>query len=166
MTMDADGLRRRKSKNIPAPRLIDELMTMPPSVRQRFLEVGEDPATHAVRKGLDREERQELQRLVFDRMAYSEKLQYSDRPEEIDGPSKEAWVEINDALGTKSSSLPELINELGRYRFGHRPRVGTFLWRRLHSIRIRQNWLRCLWFRPQPYRSATYVGLYQYRRWR
>ena len=71
-----------------------------------------------------REERDELQRLVFERLPYAEKLEYCHRPEQIDGPSLEAWAEINAHLGTEVFSLPELVEELGRRRFGHRPRVG------------------------------------------
>ena len=42
----------------------------------------------------------------------------------MDGPSPEAWGEINTHLHTHASSLPELVQELGERRFGHRPRVG------------------------------------------
>jgi adenine-specific DNA methylase len=45
-------------------------------------------------------------------------------PENIDGPSPEAWGEINAHLGTHANSLPELIEELGQRLFGHTPRVG------------------------------------------
>ena len=46
------------------------------------------------------------------------------RPEEIEGPSEEAWKEINAHLGTKVNCLQELVQELGKRRFGHIPRVG------------------------------------------
>ncbi len=123
MTMDEEGLWRRKDKAIPQQRLIDELFTLPPSVQKRFLDPDATPQEPRLRR-LMREERMELQQLVFSRMPYSEKLEYSCRPEHIDGPSQEAWQDINTHLGTNSSSLPELIEELGRRRFGHRPRVG------------------------------------------
>ena len=73
---------------------------------------------------ISRAERDELQQLVFDRLPYAEKLEYCRRPEQVDGASLEAWAEINGYLGTEVFSLPELIEELGRRRFGHRPRVG------------------------------------------
>ena len=38
MTMDREGLYLRKSKTIPGKRLLTELLTMPPSIRDRFLD--------------------------------------------------------------------------------------------------------------------------------
>jgi putative DNA methylase len=127
MTMDDEGLRRRKNKTIPAARLAEELLTMPPSVQRRFLELTDRrPPTvdrPALRR-LSREEREELQWLVFDRLPYGEKLNYCARPEQIDGPSPEVWAVINAHLGSDASSLPDLVEELGVRRFGQRPRVG------------------------------------------
>jgi adenine-specific DNA methylase len=121
MTMDEAGLRQRKNKSIPGARLVEELQTMPPSLQRRFLDTsGKKP----VLAKLSRDERVELQDLVFDRLPYDEKLRYCARPEQIDGPSPEAWADINAHLGTGASSLPELVEELGLRRFGHRPRVG------------------------------------------
>ncbi len=123
MTMDREALYRRKSKAITGRRVVDELLTMPPSLQRRFLDPGAPPDKPALRR-LSREAREELQQLVFDRMNYAEKLEFCDRPEQLDGPSPQAWVEINAHLGTDASSLPELVEKLGRQRFGHRPRVG------------------------------------------
>ncbi|MCI0728577.1 MAG: DUF1156 domain-containing protein [Chloroflexi bacterium] len=123
MTMDPEGLWRRKSRSIPTNRLLDELLVLSPGIQRRFL----DPAVSTDKsrlRHLTSDEREELQRLVFDRMSYSEKLPYCDRPEQMDGPSEEAWNEINTHLGTHAASLPELVEELGQSRFGHHPRVG------------------------------------------
>ena len=122
MTMDHAGLQQRKSKSIPGKQLAVELQTLPPSVRKHFL----DPdAPDSLRSGLSREERDELQSLVFDRLPYAEKLRFCDRPEQIDGPAPAAWAEINAHLGTHANSLSELVEELGIKRFGHRPRWVT-----------------------------------------
>ena len=51
-------------------------------------------------------------------------VESGDRPEQIDGPSPEAWANINKHLGTGASNLPELVRELGMRRFGRVPRVG------------------------------------------
>ncbi|MCA9863457.1 MAG: DUF1156 domain-containing protein, partial [Thermomicrobiales bacterium] len=85
--------------------------------------------THAVadgkwRPGVDRATRAELQAEAFDALPYEEKLSYCLRPEEIDGPSPEAWEHINAHLGTSATSLPELVRELGLCRYGHVPTVG------------------------------------------
>ena len=120
LTMDKKGLLRRKSKSIPAGRLFEELRKMPPSVQKRFLTSSESTSV----PDLDKSEKEELQHLVFEGLPYSEKMEYCDRPEQIDGPSPQAWVEINSYLGTHAEDLACLMQELGQRRFGHRPRVG------------------------------------------
>jgi putative DNA methylase len=94
MTMDGEGLRQRKSKSLSASRLVAEIQKMPPSLRRRFLT--EDGK--ALCSKLSRDDKQTMQNLVFDRLPYAEKLEYSERPEQIDGPSPEAWTEINGIL--------------------------------------------------------------------
>jgi len=117
MTMDDEGLWQRKDKAIPKAMLIEVLKHQPPSVQKRYLQ-GDDL------RQLAKAERETLQRLVFEQLPYSEKLAYCRRPEQIAGPSPEAWAEINAHLGTAVHSLPELVQALGERRFGHRPRVG------------------------------------------
>lgn len=58
--------------------------------------------------------------------SYLEKLELCKRPEECDdatlyGP---IWDRVNQHLGTNAHSFPELVEQLGTLRFGHRPRVG------------------------------------------
>jgi putative DNA methylase len=60
----------------------------------------------------------------FDRLPYAERITNCERPENISGPSTGAWVEINDHLGTRAQSLPDLVEQLGQRTFGHIPRVG------------------------------------------
>jgi len=122
MTMDREGLLRRKNKSIKAARILEELAQAPPSFKDRFLDKI-DNGTPSLRK-LTSAERVELQEWVFDRMPYGEKLQYCARPEQIDGPSPAAWKGINEHLGTHVGNLADLVVELGVMRFGHRPRVG------------------------------------------
>ncbi len=69
-------------------------------------------------------EKEQLQRRVFESFNYDGKLEYCDRPEQIDGPSEEARAAINAHLGTNASDLPGLVRELGQLRFGRIPRVG------------------------------------------
>lgn len=118
MTMDQEGLWQRKSKPISSPRLVQELAHMAPSLQKRFL------ADKQLLNPLDRSEKNLLQQIVFERMPYSEKLEYCDRPEQIEGPSSETWQVINEHLATHAHSLPELVQQLGEMRFGHPPRVG------------------------------------------
>lgn len=126
MTMDSEGLWRRKTKSIPGKRLLAELLALPQSVQKRFLDPTASSENPQVRRfsRAETDKREALQRLVFERMSYVEKLTYCDRPEQVDGPAPEAWVEINAHLETKATNLTELVQELGRRRFGHVPRVG------------------------------------------
>ncbi len=121
LTMDSEGLQRRKSKPISQQRLIQELLSMPPSLQRRFIEQGDE---EPILRKLNKEEKAELQMLVFDRLSYAEKIEYCDRPEQIDGPSPESWNEVNVYFGTSARSLDELVCELGEKRFGHLPRIG------------------------------------------
>ncbi len=131
MTMDDDGLFRRKSATIPAKELFKRL---PPTDRARYFETASESATSVgknrtdgapkLRRSLTKEEKQDLQRRVFLSMSYDERIEYCDRPEHIVGPAPESWAVINSHLGTTVSSLQELVAELGKRRFGHVPRVG------------------------------------------
>ena len=120
LTMDKDGLNQRKSKPISLGRLLEEVQGLSANQKNRYL----DPSDLNKLKKITKEERDELQRLVFGRMNYAEKLEYCSRPEQIEGPSTEAWKEINAHLSTDATNLSELIQELGERRFGHTPRVG------------------------------------------
>ncbi len=139
LTMDEDGLLQRKAKSIPLRELYARLTEEERSrwfdgLTQRREDAkgqrGEESGLASwrlgvrYRKGVTREEKAELQRLVFSRLSYDEKLDYCDRPEQIDGPSDAAWADINAHLGTDAHCLPELIRQLGERRFGHVPRVG------------------------------------------
>lgn len=68
--------------------------------------------------------RRKISRTDFDALTYAERIKDCERPENVDGPSDEAWVEINAHLGTSATSLPELVEQLGQRAFGHTPRVG------------------------------------------
>lgn len=63
-------------------------------------------------------------RATFDSLPYAERIADCERPENVVGPSKAAWAEINAHLGTQASSLPELVEQLGQRTYGHTPRVG------------------------------------------
>lgn len=65
-----------------------------------------------------------LQTRLFQSLSYTDRIARCERPENVDGPSADAWADINAHLGTSASSLTELVEHLGQRRFGHRPRVG------------------------------------------
>ena len=121
MTMDDDGMLRRKSANISAQELFRRLA---PSERDRYFDPGSKQDDARLKRSLSKPEKYELQRRVFLSLSYDERLEYCDRPEQVDGPSPESWQVINAHLGTEATSLRELVAELGKRRFGHVPRVG------------------------------------------
>lgn len=65
-----------------------------------------------------------LGRTGFDALPYAERIAECERPENVPGPTEQAWADINAHLGTTATNLPELIDQLGQRAFGHRPRVG------------------------------------------
>ena len=121
LTMDAEGLQRRKSSNIPLKDIYQRL-----GVDERIAWFGADanPSRPRLKRGTKAAARERLQLLVFDCLNYDEKLSFCGRPEQIDGPSPAAWEMINDHLDTSAKSLPELVRQLGMRRFGRVPRVG------------------------------------------
>ena len=121
MTMDDDGMLRRKSVSIPAKELFKRL---PRADRSRYFESDSNDEKAKLIGGLSQNEKKELQTRVFLSLSYDERLTYCDRPEQVDGPSRESWAAINEHLGTNASTLPELTAELGNRRFGQIPRVG------------------------------------------
>jgi len=121
LTMDDEGLWRRKNKNITQKELYNKLT---PKERQKWFAPDSISDKPKLKRGLSAEEKDKLQYLVFNRLSYDEKLTYCDRPEHINGPSERAWEEINQHLGANAKSLPEFVQQLGERRFGHIPRVG------------------------------------------
>ena len=124
LTMDDEGLRRRKSRNIP---LKEMWRRFGEDERRRWFtraSTAEAPKLKAAKAATKRQMRARMQAILFERMSYDEKLRWCDRPEHLEGPSPEAWEAINAHLGTSAASLPELVRELGERRFGRAPRVG------------------------------------------
>jgi adenine-specific DNA methylase len=131
MTMDEDGLWKRMREADGNIRYKDAFELLTEEERGRFFNLDEVEGGKAIHHCIDadgrdekKEMKQEIQRLAFSRLSYDEKLSYADRPEQIDGPSDEAWMEINAHLDTDAESLSELVQELGERQFGRTPRVG------------------------------------------
>lgn len=76
------------------------------------------------REDLPESERQELEVQMLPKVSYREWVEQSYRPEEVmDSVHHHIWDDVNEYLGTQASSFPELVEQLGVMRFGHRPRV-------------------------------------------
>jgi adenine-specific DNA methylase len=63
-------------------------------------------------------------RADFNALPYAERITNCERPENVEGPSQEAWADINAHLGTTANNISELVEQLGQRTFGHTPRVG------------------------------------------
>ncbi|PSQ79069.1 MAG: hypothetical protein BRD37_01380 [Bacteroidetes bacterium QH_8_67_23] len=128
MTMDEEGMLARKKGNI---KYKEAFALLGEEEQERFFDTeaiaGGKMHHHAIKDAVSdskKATKREIQRRAFSRLSYDEKLGHVFRPEEIEGPTDEAWDEINAHLGTDASSLPELVRALGERRFGHPPRVG------------------------------------------
>ena len=121
LTMDTEGLWQRKSKAMPLAEIYARLT---PLEREQWFGPNADAVRPKFNKAVSQEKREELKRLIFKRLSYDEKLVYCDRPEQSEGPSQQAWKDINTHLKTDAHSLPELVRQLGERQFGHVPRIG------------------------------------------
>jgi len=69
-------------------------------------------------------ERRRLEAQMLPKAPYREWVGQAQRPEEVmDTVHDHIWDAVNDHLGTSVHSFPELVEQLGIMRFGHRPRV-------------------------------------------
>lgn len=58
------------------------------------------------------------------KLPYSEQVENGKRPEEMDSfLFSHIWGQVNSHLGTSAASFPQLVEQLGVARFGHRPKV-------------------------------------------
>jgi len=62
---------------------------------------------------------------AFSSIPYADRLEHVRRPEECDETELLApiWADVNRHLGTNARTLPQLIEQLGVARYGHRPKV-------------------------------------------
>jgi putative DNA methylase len=69
-------------------------------------------------------ERRQLEAQMLPKVPYRALVDEARRAEEVmDTVHTHIWDAVNTHLGTRASSLPELIEQLGILRYGHRPRV-------------------------------------------
>ena len=121
LTMDDEGLYKRKIKSLSTK----DIYRLVNNTEKAKYFVVDDKGIPKYIRGVNSKDKQELQKICFNRLSYDEKIKLCCRPEEIDNVlSKEEWDDINNYLGTNADSLQSLINELGIKKFGHAPIVG------------------------------------------
>ncbi len=76
------------------------------------------------RSDVSETKKHEIAALTFEHDTYHDLATDAMRAEELgEDLAWHAWEKVNQHLGTKASSFPELIEQLGVMRFGHRPTV-------------------------------------------
>ena len=80
------------------------------------------------REDLTALERRRLEAQLLPRGPYRERVEQSRRSEEVlENVHDHIWEAVNAHLGTNARSYPELVEQLGIMRFGHRPKVADTL---------------------------------------
>ena len=124
--------RRPKPKEIIAKlslaRIEDYFQVAPPGALPQSAPVDwANPAYEKVkvawRPELPERERRCLEAQMLPAVPYRERVAESRRPEEVPNVHDHIWEEVNAHLDTDARSFPELVEQLGVMRFGHRPRV-------------------------------------------
>lgn len=116
--MDDTGLWARKFKAISVAALFIHATAQE---RLRYFVGGDKPVW---KPGLTKEDKDSLQRSVFTRMGYDEKITYCKRPEEMENIPTGSWADINAHLGTTARTLQELMQQLSEQRYGKVITVG------------------------------------------
>ena len=109
-------------------RIEDYFEVSPPDTLPRSAPVDwSNPAYDKVKVGwrsdLPERERRWLQAQMLPAAPYRERVAESRRPEEVANVHDHIWEEVNAHLGTNASSFPDLVEQIGVMRFGHRPKV-------------------------------------------
>ena len=79
--------------------------------------------TVAWRPDLPKRERRRIEAQTLPTAPYRERVAESRRSEEIHDVHDHIWEEVNAHVGTDAQTFPELVEQLGVMRFGHRPMV-------------------------------------------
>ena len=132
LSFAARAKRRPKPKEIIAKlslaRIEDYFEVAPPGALPQSAPVDwSNPAYEKVRVAwrpeLPGRERRRLEAQMLPATPYRERVVESRRPEEVSNVHDHIWEEVNAHLGTDAHAFPELIDQLGVMRFGHRPKV-------------------------------------------
>lgn len=97
---------------------------LPPSAPVDWSKPEYEDVNVAWRDDVSDRERLALQVRMLPSVPYRERVDQAKRPEEVmDRVHEHVWDDVNAHLGTRATCFPELVEQLGIMRFGHRPRV-------------------------------------------
>jgi putative DNA methylase len=103
----------------------DPPMLLPPSAPVDWSKPELEGVKVQWRDDISELERRQLEAQMLPKVTYRERVDEANRPEEvIDTVHVHIWEAVNAHLGTTAHSFPDLVEQLGKMRFGHRPRVG------------------------------------------
>ena len=138
MAMDAESFvvrwpRRPRPKDLLATlsiARIDDYFTvsvpgvLPESAPVDWSKPGYENVDVAWREDISELERRSLEAQMLPKLPYRELVDKAQRPEEVtESVHDHIWAAVNGHFGTSAGSFPELIEQLGIMRFGHRPQV-------------------------------------------
>ena len=132
LSFAARAKRRPKPKEIIAKlslaHIEDYFQVAPPGALPQSAPVDwSDPAYEKVkvawRPDLPERERRRIEAESLPAAPYRNRVTESRRPEEVPDVHNHIWEEVNAHLGTDAHAFPELVEQLGVMRFGHRPNV-------------------------------------------
>lgn len=118
LSMDKEGLQRRKEKNI---KIEDVYAKLKKSHKDCF-EIEDSKVKY--KASLSKEEIYTLQMCAFNSMTYDEKINYCSRPEHILNLDNKQWKEINEYLDTNAFNFNELVEQLSKKKIGKKPVIG------------------------------------------
>ena len=103
----------------------DPPMLLPPSAPVDWSKPELEDVKVTWRDDITELERRQLEAQLLPKAPYLERVDEAQRPEEVFAAVHvHIWEAVNAHLGTNAHSFPELVEQLGIFRFGHRPRVG------------------------------------------
>jgi putative DNA methylase len=119
---DAGGLASAKRRDMPV-RDAGEFAEQYPAFAEELTELVE--GRWYWRRDLSLAERQQAIGIAFAAMPYAERLKHVRRPEECDEAELLApvWRTVNLHLGTRATTMAELVEQLGKARYGKRVRL-------------------------------------------
>ena len=103
---------------------VEPAAAMPTSTPVDWSDPDYDKVKVRWRNDLSELKRRTLEAQVLPRVSYRERVAGAKRPEEVgETVHDHVWDAVNAHVGTKAESFPDLMEQLGTMRFGHRPRV-------------------------------------------
>ena len=102
---------------------VSPLGALPQSAPVDWSNSAYDKVNVAWRPDLPEREQRSLEVQMQPAAPYRKRVAESRRPEEVPNVHHHIWDEVNTHLGTEAYSFPELVEQLGVMRFGHRPKV-------------------------------------------